>query len=67
MNLDIPNLEDKIDAESVENWVEQLESYYYVNDLSKDENITIASLKMSTSMHCRWENLVTKMEKDKIP
>ena len=26
MNLDIPNLEGKIDAESVNNWVQQLES-----------------------------------------
>ena len=35
MNLDIPNLEGKIDADSVENWVQQLESYYFVNQLSK--------------------------------
>ena len=27
MNLDIPNLEGNIDAESIDNWVQQLESY----------------------------------------
>ena len=48
MNLDIPNLDGKIDAESVENWVQQLESYYTVNQLSEVEKITIASLNMST-------------------
>ena len=51
MNLDISNLEGKIDAEFVENWIQQLESYYAVNQLSEEEKITIASLKMSTSVH----------------
>ena len=46
MNLDIPNLEGKIDAEFVDNWVQQLESYYLVNQLSEAEKITIASLNM---------------------
>ena len=67
MNLDIPNLEGKINAESVDNWVQQLESYYSVNQLSKAEKITIAFLKMSTSIHCWWENLSTKMEKEENP
>ena len=67
MNMDILNLKENIYAESVQNWVQQLESYYCVNQLSKAENITIASLKISTSMHCWWKNLSTKMEKDGNP
>ena len=67
MNLDIPNLEGNINATSVDNWVQQLESYYTVNQLSEAEKITIASLKMSTSVHCWWENLSTKMEKEEDP
>ena len=63
MNLDIPNLEGKIDMKSVDNGVQQWESYYFVNQLSKAENIAIAFLKMSNSVHCWWENLSTKMEK----
>ena len=63
MILDIPNIEVNIDVESVDNWVQQLESYYFVNQLSEAENITIASLKMSASGHCWWENLSTNMEK----
>ena len=51
MNLDIPNLEGKIDVESVDNWVQLLESYYAVNKLSEVENITIVYLKMPTSVH----------------
>ena len=43
MNMDIPNHEGKIDVESVDNWVQKLESYYAVNQLSEAENITIAS------------------------
>ena len=31
MNMDIPNLEGKIDTEFVDNWVQQLESYYALN------------------------------------
>ena len=52
MNLDISNLEGNIDTKSIDNWVQQLESYYYVNQLSEEEKITIASLKLSTSVHC---------------
>ena len=48
MNLDIPNLEGNIDTEFVENWVQQLESYYFMIKLSEAKKITIASLKMST-------------------
>ena len=62
--MDILNLEGNIEAESIDNWVQQLESYYAVNNLSKVENITIASLNMSTSVHCWWDNLSTKMEKE---
>ena len=67
MNLDIPNLEGKIDVESVDNWVQQLESYYAVIQLYEVEKITIASLNMSTSLHCWWENLSIKMEKEGNP
>ena len=51
MNFDILNIEGKIDVESVDNWVQQLESYYSVNQPSEVEKITIASLKMSTFVH----------------
>ena len=64
MNLDISNLEGKIDAESVDNWIHQLESYYFVNQISETENITIASLKMLTFMHCWWENLTKTLERE---
>ena len=67
MNMDIPNLEGKIDVESVDNWVQQLESHYVLNQLYETENITIASLNMSTSIHCWWENLSTNMEKEESP
>ena len=67
MNLDIPSLEGKIDAESVNNWVQQLKSYCEVNQLSEAEKITIVSLKMSTFVHCWWKNLSRKMEKEDDP
>ena len=64
MNLDIPNLYGNIDAEFIDNWVKQLESYYFLNQLFEVEKITIASLKMLTSVHCWWDNLTTKMERE---
>ena len=36
MNLDIQNLEGNIDVESVDNWVQQLESYHSMNQLSRN-------------------------------
>ena len=35
MDIDISNLKGNIDMESVDNWVQQLESYYVVNKLSE--------------------------------
>ena len=67
MNLNISNLEGKINMESVNNWVQQLEYFYVVNRLFEAENITISSLKMSTSVHCRRKNLSTKMKKEEDP
>ena len=67
INLDILNLEGNVDAKSFDNWVQQLESYYVMNQLSKAENITISSLKMSTFVNYWWENLSTKMEKEEDP
>ena len=67
MNMDIPNLEGKIDVESIKNWLQQLESYYSMNQPFEMENITIASLKMSTFVHCWWENLSKKLEKEGDP
>ena len=67
MNLDILNLKGKIDTKSVSNWVQQLESHYFMNQLYEAKKITIASLKMSTSINYWWENLSTKMEKEGNP
>ena len=35
--------------------------------MSEAEKITIASLKMSTFVHCWWENLLKKMEWEDDP
>ena len=67
MNLDILNIEGNIDAKSVDNCVQQFESYYSMNQISEAEKIIIASLKMSNSVHYGWENLSTNMEKEEDP
>ena len=51
MNLDILDIEGKINVEYVDSWVQQLESYYCVNQLFGAEKIIIAALKMSTFVH----------------
>ena len=33
MNMEIQNIEGKIDVESIDNWVQRMESYYSVNQL----------------------------------
>ena len=62
MNLDILNIECKIDVESFDNWVQQLESYYSENRFSKAEKMTIASSNTSNFMHCWWDNLSIDLE-----
>ena len=62
MLLDIHNLQENIDVEPIDNWVQQMESYYSVNQLSEAEMIAIASLKMLTFVHCWWDNLSKNME-----
>jgi len=51
INLDIPNFEGNTDVKFFDNCVEQLESYNFVNQISKEKNITITSLDMSNFVH----------------
>ena len=62
MKLDIPNLEGNIEKEYVDNWIQQLESYFSINQISEAKKLTLRYLKMSTSVHCWWENLSTKSQ-----
>ena len=53
INLDIPNLEGNIDAEFTDNWVQQLESYYSMNQLSeaeKDHHCILKDVNLRTLM-----------------
>ena len=67
MNLAIPNLEGKIDAEFMDNQIQQLKSYFFVNQLFEVEKVTIASLKMLISIHYWWENILTNEEEEGHP
>ena len=64
MKLDIPNLEGNIDEQYGDSWIQQLESYFSPNQISEAEKLTLRYLKMSTSVHCWWENLSTKSKVD---
>jgi hypothetical protein len=59
MNLDIPNLS---------LWVQWLDSYFTINIFIIEEGkITIATLEMSTLVHCWWENFKSQKEEEGTP
>ena len=47
IKLDILKLEGNIDTPVIDNWIQQLESYFYENQLFEVEKVTIESLNMS--------------------
>ena len=63
MNLDIVNLEGNIDVEYVDKLIQKLETYFCVNQISKDEKLIIAYMNMLTSIHYWWKNISTKWKK----
>ena len=63
MNLDILNLEGNIDVEYVDKLIQKLETYFCANQLSEDEKVIIAYMKMLTSIHYWWKNISTKWKK----
>ena len=63
MNLDILNLEGNIDVEYEDKLIQQLDTYFCANQLSEDEKVIIAYMKMFTSIHYWWKNISTKWKK----
>ena len=54
VNFDIPLFEGQIDADAVDNWLNVLEGYCSVQNLSERENITFALLKEVLHVQNWW-------------
>jgi hypothetical protein len=54
-NFDIPLFEGKIDAYALEKWLNLLEYYYFVQNFSDIEKITLALLKSLPHVRAWWE------------
>jgi hypothetical protein len=55
VNFDILILEDHIDADDIEKWLNMLEGYFSVHNFSHRENITFALLKGLPHVKHGWE------------
>jgi hypothetical protein len=55
INFDIPLFEGQIDANALEKWLNLLEGYYSVQNISNSENITFSLLKALPHVKVWWE------------
>ena len=55
VNFDIPIFEGLIDADHVDKWLNILEGYFLVHDLSNREKITFSLLKVAPHIKDWWE------------
>jgi len=61
LNLNIPIFEGKIDANALEKWLNLLDSYFSVHNLSDREKITFTHLKDIPHVKHWWENYWEKI------
>jgi hypothetical protein len=54
MSLDIPNFYVKVDVDTVDLCIQQIRSFFTMNDLIDTVKITIATLQMCTMTRCWW-------------
>eukprot|EP00253_Pinus_taeda_P033443 PITA_33443 len=55
LNFEIPIFEGKIDADSIDKWLNLLEGYFFVHEFSSQENIVFALLKAAPHVKDWWE------------
>ena len=61
VNFDIPLFEGKIDADILDNWLNFLEGYFSVHNLSDREKITFALLKAIPHAKNWWDTYYDKL------
>ena len=54
VNFDIPLFEGNIDIDSLDNWLNVLEGYFFVHNFSDREKITFALLKVVPHVQNWW-------------
>ena len=64
VNFDIPNFEEKVDTEAVDNWLAKLERYFSVNNFSDAKKITFSLLKAENHVKLAWEMRVLNKESE---
>jgi hypothetical protein len=62
INFDIPLFEGQIDVNVVDKWLNLLEGYFYVHNISYRKNITFALLNVIPHVKYWWDTLYEKKE-----
>jgi hypothetical protein len=62
INFDIPVFEGQIDAEGVDKWLNLLEGYFSIHNISNREKITFTLLKYVPHVKDWWETFCEKKE-----
>ena len=64
LNLDIPLFDGKIDADTVDRWLNLLEGYFSVHDFSDQEKITFSLLKVAPHVKAWWETYYERKDEE---
>ena len=64
VNFDIPIFDGRIDADTVDKWLNLLEGYFSVHDFSDREKITFSLLKAAPHVKDWWETYCERNDED---
>jgi hypothetical protein len=64
LNFDIPIFDGQIDADAVDRWLNLLEGYFSVHDLSDREKIIFSLLKAGPHVKDWWETYCEKKDEE---
>jgi len=55
VSIDIPLFKGHIDPKALDEWLQLLDSYFVVNNLSDEEKLSFPTLKFTPNTLCWWE------------
>ncbi|KAJ9542817.1 hypothetical protein OSB04_029323 [Centaurea solstitialis] len=64
--IDIPTFDDTIDAEKLDSWIDQLETYFTLYGFSSKEKVSFARLKLTSHALAWWNSHLKTVDEEEI-
>ncbi|GKF69599.1 hypothetical protein Tco_0202656, partial [Tanacetum coccineum] len=64
--IDIPSYDGTVDAEKLDSWIDQLETYFTLYGLSSTEKVSFARLKLTNHALAWWNSFLKMMQEEEV-